>query len=155
MRKTLIFAVAFLVLAPLPAVAQSLVGAWTISPDGRDLVYVGQEDGTTRLYHRPLNQVDATPMVDTEGAENPFFSPDGSWVAFLVADRIRKVPLAGGSALSVCELPDSLEPDKFALGVTWTQDDMIWFAHRNTGLYRVPATGGVPQLMTSRSDSAL
>ena len=34
--------------------------------------------------------------------------------------------------------------------MAWSDDDMIWFALHDTGLYRVPAAGGVAQLITPR-----
>ncbi len=120
-----------------------------MSPDGRDLVYVGQTGNRTQLFHRPLDQVDAVPMADTDGAVNPFFSPDGEWVGFKVGNSFRKVSLAGGASVKVCDLPENPVEDRFELGAAWSQDDMIWFGHSNTGLYRVAAAGGVPQLMTA------
>jgi serine/threonine protein kinase len=51
-----------------------------MSPDGHDLVYVGQSGVTTQLYRRPLDRVEAVPIPDTSGAINPFFSPGGDWV---------------------------------------------------------------------------
>jgi serine/threonine-protein kinase len=53
-----------------------------ISPDGARLVFVSKG----RLFTRRLNQPKATELVGTEGASTPFFSPDGKWVAFLVAE---------------------------------------------------------------------
>ena len=120
-----------------------------VSPNGRDLVYVGQDGITTRLFHRPLDEVDAVPMADTNGAVNPFFSPDGAWVGFKVGNTFRKVALAGGASVKVCDLPENPVEDRFELGAAWRRDDTIWFGHSNTGLYRVAATGGVPKLMTT------
>ena len=54
-----------------------------ISPDGTRLVYVGTiSGGPPRLLTRRLDQPNATELAGTEGAVNPFFSPDGQWVAF-------------------------------------------------------------------------
>ena len=122
---------------------------FTLSPDGRNLVYVGQRETTTQLFHRPLDRVETTPIAGTEGAESPFFSPDGESVGFKVGDLIKTVPLAGGSAVTVCELPDHPAADRFESGMAWGEDDGIWFGHSNTGLYRVASAGGVPELMTT------
>ena len=122
---------------------------FTLSPDGRSLVYVGRSDTTTQLFHRPLDRVEAVPIADTEGAESPFFSPDGEWIGFKLGDTIKRVPLAGGPSVKVCDLPDNPMGDRFRFGMAWGEDDSIWFGHSNTGLYRVAAVGGVPELMTT------
>ena len=51
------------------------------SPDGRELVYVVDQDGSSHLYRRPLDEAVATPIPGTEGATDPFFSPltDSGW----------------------------------------------------------------------------
>ena len=61
----------------------------TVSPDGRSVAYTGQGEGGTQLYQRRLDQLDATPLRETEGANRPFFSPDGQWVGFSAATRAR------------------------------------------------------------------
>jgi Tol biopolymer transport system component len=49
-----------------------------ISPDGTRLAYAS---GTpTKLYTRRLDQPKATELPGTQGASQPFFSPDGQWV---------------------------------------------------------------------------
>ena len=48
-----------------------------ISPDGTRIVYVGRHGGTVHLYMRRLDQFDSSVIAGTEGAFNPFFSPDG------------------------------------------------------------------------------
>ena len=112
--------------------------------------------GTAKqLYHRPLDQLDAVPIPDTEGATSPFFSPDGQWIGFTIDEdaasrtdhstTIKKVRLVGGPSQTVCDLPDhALWTD---LRPAWSDDDTIWLAGGD-GLYRVAATGGVPELVT-------
>ena len=54
-----------------------------ISPDGTRLVYVGTiSGGPKKLLTRRLDQPNVTELAGTEGAVDPFFSPDGQWVAF-------------------------------------------------------------------------
>ncbi len=59
-----------------------------LSPDGTRLAHVGEADDATgesrRLYIRDLDRLEATPLPRTEGAREPFFSPDGEWIAFLL-----------------------------------------------------------------------
>src|SRR6266542_2861057 len=70
--------------------------AITVSPDGNNLVYVVNHNGVAQLCLRPLNQFDAKLIGGTEGAYNPFFSPDGKWVGFFADNKLKKVSLAGG-----------------------------------------------------------
>jgi len=72
-----------------------------ISPDGSCFVYVGQGDnGIRQLYLRSLNDREIKPIPGTEGARNPFFSPNGKWVGFSTPD-LKKVSLAGGEPVTL------------------------------------------------------
>ena len=117
---------------------------FALSPDGRTLVYRGANEGGTQLYRRSLDQFEAVPLPDTEGAVDPFFSPNGQWVAFLAgADGpLRKVSLVGGSPLTVMEATPMW-------GATWGADDTIVLGTVNGGLFRVSANGGEPQPLTT------
>ena len=119
-----------------------------LSPDGRQLVYVGEREGTTQLYHRPMNEVDAVPIPNTEGATNPFFSPDGEWVGFQVGETFKKVQLSGRRLETVSETLGASDGGSNTYAA-WSSDDTIWFGGGDTGLYQVAATGGVPRLMTT------
>ena len=44
-------------------------GALALSPDGRRLVYAAYHEQTTRLYQRPLDQLEALAIPGTEGAD--------------------------------------------------------------------------------------
>jgi len=77
-----------------------LRGADTIlSPDGTRLVYVSG----SKLFTRRLDQADATELPGTEGAHDPFFSPDGQWVAFFSAGQLNKVSLQSGRVVGLRE----------------------------------------------------
>ncbi len=69
-----------------------------MSPDGRLLVYAGAGSGPGRhmLYRRALDRLSGEPIPGSEGAVQPFFSPDGRSVAFFtVAGELKKVALDG------------------------------------------------------------
>ena len=112
-----------------------------LSPDGQTLVYVAVTDGVQQLYERRIDQFEAAPIRGTEGARHPFFSPEGEWVAFFAAGMLKKVPLAGGPPVSLCETPAEG-------GGSWTGDDTIVFGSRYSGLSSVPAVGGNPEPLT-------
>ena len=57
---------------------------FALSPDGTQLAYVGTTDGTNRLWLRALHGLTARRLADirTGGGGAPFWSPDGTRVAF-------------------------------------------------------------------------
>ena len=42
---------------------------------------------TQQLYLRALDSLESKPIPDTEGATNPFFSPDSQWVGFFAGGK--------------------------------------------------------------------
>jgi serine/threonine-protein kinase len=128
---------------PLAAATGATVA---LSPDGTKLVYVG--DGP-QLYLRPMDRLDAEPIPGTEGAYNPFFSPDGEWVAFGTAGALKKVSLAGGPPVTIWETPGVLA------GGDWGANDIILLdSPVGSGLVSVPASGGkVRSIATPDSSS--
>ena len=80
--------------------------ALSLSPDGQVLVFVAQKPGgALQLYMRRLDQLEAVPLSGTDGANSPFFSPDGQWVAFNVGGKLKKVSVTGGAAVEVGDAP--------------------------------------------------
>src|SRR5689334_10721079 len=62
----------------------SLGPAAILSPDGTVLVFVAKtaDQKGLQLYVRRVDQPRATLLAGTEGADSPFFSPDGKWIGF-------------------------------------------------------------------------
>jgi len=122
-----------------------------LSPDGKTMVFAARLSGQlSQLFVRKLNQLQARPLAGTEGAYTPFFSPDGQWVAFFAADKLKKISVTGGAATALCEVVQ-------ARGGTWAEDDTIIFTP-STGpgirLVRVPASGGTPAVFGQFSEGA-
>jgi serine/threonine-protein kinase len=127
---------------PLPP-NQELTDFPAISPDGRLVAYASRQ-GTEepQLYLRDLNSFEANPVSGSSGARQPFFSPDGRWVGFFAHGQLLKTAVAGGSPT---KLADAAAP----MGGTWNEDDTIIFTSGfNSGLLRVPASGGTPESLT-------
>ncbi|HUF25167.1 MAG TPA: protein kinase [Vicinamibacterales bacterium] len=108
-----------------------------ISRDGRRVVFAsGSGAGEPRLYLRTLDAFELRALPGTEGAERPFFSPDGTWIGFFARTRLFLLDLDGGAPLPIADAPT---PG----GGTWSEDGTIVFAPTwNGGLYQVRATGG-------------
>ena len=65
-----------------PAV-QSLTGRVALSPDGSRLSFTARERGRISLYLQALDQFTPRLIEGTQGAYEPFFSPDGQWIRLL------------------------------------------------------------------------
>ncbi len=119
-----------------------------LTPDGARLVYRGELDGEPRLFVRSLSEMDATPLTGPGlQPRHPFISPDGDWVGFWDGNgfTLNRVSIEGGPPVPIVEIPgDSIR------GASWGPDDTIIFATRSTetGLLRVPAGGGEPEVLT-------
>jgi serine/threonine-protein kinase len=114
-----------------------------MSPDGQQIVYMALESSRSRLYIRPIDRDDPRPIRGTEDAESPFFSPDGTQVGFYARGKLKRVSLDGGPAVEIC---DAAGPR----GAAWAADDTIIFSPSfNEGLFRVNASGGTPQRLTT------
>jgi serine/threonine-protein kinase len=116
--------------------------AVAISRDGRRFVYVARRGETTCLVLRELNSLGSQMIAGTEGASAPFFSPDGRFVAFHAAGKLMRVTVSGGPPVPIADAP--------ALrGGSWASDGSILFTGApGMGLRRVPAEGGMPDLLT-------
>jgi WD40 repeat protein len=73
------------------------------------------------LFVRKLDQLQAIPLAGIDNARNPFFSPDGQWIAFFAGTELKKVSVTGGAAVPVCDAPTGR-------GGTWSDDDAIALA---------------------------
>ena len=113
------------------------------SPDGKTIVFSASAR-TTGLWVRSLDQPIARFLAGTEGGFQPAISPDGQWVAFVVANHIiRKIRLSGGGATTVASLDD------ITASLAWASDDEILFEKigSRSGIHRVGANGGAPELL--------
>jgi eukaryotic-like serine/threonine-protein kinase len=116
--------------------------AVALSPDGTRLAYVGREGSTQQLYPRAMDSLESTPIPGTEGAINPFFSPDGQWLGFFRGTKLMKVPVGGGTAVT---LGDASLPH----GASWGNQGMIAFAPTTvSALLQVADAGGTAQPLT-------
>ncbi len=87
-------------------------------------------------------------MAGSSGAKQPFFSPDGKWVAFFAQGQLQKAEVAGGAPIRLAEAP-------VPLGGTWSDDNTIIYAGSfGSGLMRVPASGGTPETLTKPDGAA-
>lgn len=125
--------------------------SFALSPDGRYIVYVASDGATRQLFRRRFDQQQATSIRGTEGASQPFFSPDSASVGFFVDGELKRVPVAGGEARTIAT-PESRSSDVWATLPSWTEDGTIPVATED-GIEELPANGGdlVPLTQVERS----
>ena len=128
---------------------QEITSSPAISGDGQIIAYAAQL-GTAepQLYLRHLDSFEARAVAGSSGAQQPFFSPDGKWVAFFAQGQLQKAEVAGGAPIRLAE---AATPS----GGTWNLDDTIIYAgSRGSGLLRIPASGGTPEALTNPDGAA-
>jgi Tol biopolymer transport system component len=123
---------------------------FAVSPDGRHVVMVASRASVESLWLHSLDSNEIRQLAGTEGAGQPFWSPDSRLLAFFAAGRLKKLLIAGGQPIEICETGEGR-------GGTWNRDDVIVFKSErpeteepgNRGLQRVPAGGGIPAAATA------
>ena len=114
-----------------------------LSPDGRQLAFVAiAGDGSKKIWIRDLSEMTARPLPETSGAWYPFWSPDGSQIAFFADGKLKRIDLRGGSPQVIAEAPSGR-------GGSWGKGDVILFSPNvRSAIHQVPATGGTPAPVT-------
>jgi eukaryotic-like serine/threonine-protein kinase len=110
-----------------------------VSADGSRIALVGNRKGVDQIYVRPINEFEPRLIAGTDDASSPFFSPDGTWIAFFAGGKLKKVPADGGPVITLAENATDNR------GGIWLADDtIIYTPGPATGISRVSAAGGTP-----------
>jgi eukaryotic-like serine/threonine-protein kinase len=131
-----------------PPAGASLSGMLALSPAGETLAFVATgADGRDRIWIRPLDRVDSRALEGTEGAEFPFWSPDGRSIGFFAEGKLKRCDAGGGNVRTLCDAPA-------ARGGAWGAAGTIIFSSNVGGSINVVSDAGgqsrpLPQL-TSR-----
>jgi len=114
-------------------------GPPVLSPDGKMLAFTAtKQDGTTAIWVRPLDSLEAQPLQGSENAVFPFWSPDSRALGFFADGKLKTIDLNGSSPQVIADAP-------FGRGGSWGPDGVILFAPGTLSpLMRVNATGGTP-----------
>jgi DNA-binding winged helix-turn-helix (wHTH) protein/Tol biopolymer transport system component len=129
----------------------AIVSGGVVSPEGRYFAFIARDTqtGRTALWVRALDAVEPTRLPRTDGASQPFFSPDGRTVAFFVNGRLMATDVYGEHLRTIAPVQGA------PAGGTWGINDVIVFAEWVTGLYAVPAGGGTVSRLTRLDHTAL
>ena len=115
-----------------------------ISPNGETVVFVARDvTGLSKLKVRHLDRLESVELADTDGAEQPFFSPDSRWVGYFDDRVMKRVSLDGAESPSIITTLD-----KHTIGASWGTDGRIYYAEEYSAIRSVSASGGGSQEVT-------
>jgi hypothetical protein len=136
-------------LAAPPGVIAAYHDGFALSPDAGLLAFTARDrSGVRQIWLRRMDSAEAHPIPNTEGGRYPFWSPDSAHIAFFVENTLRRVPVSGGAAQTICTTSGA-----FATG-SWSDGDRILFGvvQGSSGrIFMVPAAGGTPERVAIES----
>ena len=133
-------------------VSLNVPGEVLVSPDGLRLALVWLNGPGNAIYWRNADEEDFQPIAGTEGATYGSFSPDGRSLVFgAETGMIQRVAISGGAPQPVAVL--TAEGGTATLGGLYWGDDgnIVFTLSGGRGLFRVPASGGDPEVLLEES----
>ena len=116
----------------------------SISPDGKHITYVESPNG--QLWVRDLDQETARIVPGATRVYQVFWSPDSRQVGYSAGLRdLMRIPLEGGVAARITTLAGDFRR------ASWSNDGKTIIYADTTGLYTVPASGGVAVRLVSHT----
>ena len=130
-------------LVDLGDITLTLTDEIIVSPDGSRFAVAGAVDGQRSLYWRDAAEETFRVIPGTGNAAQAAFSPDGDWIVYSTQPigALLKVSLSGGAPTPVVP-SGNVRPFQ----PHWGDDGTIVFTSPD-GMYRVPDTGGEPELL--------
>jgi Tol biopolymer transport system component/DNA-binding winged helix-turn-helix (wHTH) protein len=117
------------------------VPAVALSPDGSTIAYATVGEG---IYLRPVDRLESTLVPGTKGSVGPFFSSDGTSLAFYSRGELQTLRLAEDAQ------PRSAASVGAPRGAAWGTDGFLYFTRgSNDGLNRVRPNGSEPEPLTT------
>ena len=110
-----------------------------LSPDGRRIAYIARN----RVWVRDLGQLDPQAVAEVDGLTPLGWSSDSRSLLFNDRKKLWKVPVAGGAAVALCDVPGTGS----VIGLAWSDDGKVAFSVWRGGMYQVTADGGAPALL--------
>ena len=114
-----------------------------MSRDGSSIAYVANG----QLWLRDIGSEEARPIPGTqENPRLPLFSPEGQWIAYWTGNQLKKIQIAGGSPVALCDATG-------AAGMDWV-DDTIYFG-QGGAIMSVSSNGGTPEMVVKSGGGPL
>ncbi len=117
----------------------NLAGPAEVSPDGETVVLQAGAGSRRNLWIRRFDSSQFEELLGTEGAKTPFWSPDGTRIAFFADEKLKKIPLHGGAPETICSVPNAV-----TRGGAWNSSGTILIGMNFSGILRVSDSGGEP-----------
>jgi Tol biopolymer transport system component len=115
-----------------------ILGAPAISPDGTIVALTYGSEPKTYLVLRRLDSNTFQRVPGTDGAKQAFWSPDSRHIGFFVGTTLKRVAIAGGEPVTLCEVG-------FSRGGAWSRDGTIVVGtNYGVGALKVSENGGAP-----------
>jgi Tol biopolymer transport system component len=108
-----------------------------LSRDGSMLVFVSPDENSAlpMLFVQRVGSANVTPLLGTQGASYPFWSPDGAYVGFFANGKLQKMAVSGGT-------PQILATALAGRGGSWgNKGVIIYAADAQSPLQRINADG--------------
>ena len=123
-------------------------GPAVISPDGKAIAFAGRgKDGINRLWVRRLDDGSAKVLPGTHGCYFPFWSPDSRSVGFFSLMKLKRVPVAGGLPVTICDAP-------LGKGGSWANGEILFAPDFEAPIARVSDSGGTPEPVTKLGEAS-
>src|SRR6185312_16118485 len=122
-----------------------------LSPDGTKLVFAASNNGKAELWVRRLDELAAAPLAGSDDGEFPFWSPDGTAIAFFADGALKRYDFPAGAVRDVCSVAAG-----GARGGSWSPQDggtIVFSPDVTQPLMKVAAGGGTPVPATAFDNS--
>ena len=116
----------------------------TLSPDGSHLAFIARAatDTAWKLWVRSLASREVRSIPGTDGAQAPFWSPDGRSLGFFAEGQLKRVDLEGGHPIRLAAVEEGCEG-------AWGREAIIYCkSWSQGGLFRISPSGGEPAPLT-------
>jgi len=118
-----------------------------VSPNGEMIAFTTTGLSGFRLYVRRVHELLAREIA-VAGGRNLTFSPDSRWIAYTEGNVLTKIQVDGGQAVTLGSTGGAVP-----YGLAWSPSDTIYVGSF-TGMWAVPASGGVPSEVRVADSSA-
>ncbi len=139
--------VEFPILPPEGSSFTALAVDFNVSPDGRHVAFIANSKAGSSLCVRSLAAVDVRQIRGTDGARNPFWSPDSQSIGFFAGNQLKTVKASGEAAVVPLTWSVSMPENWEILGLaptgTWNSHDIVVFGPSSDGnLYQIDVKRG-------------